>query len=42
MKNTLLATTALVSMAGAASAELTISGTGRIVLVTLNETKEKK
>jgi outer membrane protein OmpU len=34
MKNTLLATTALVSMAGAASAELTISGTGRIGLVT--------
>jgi outer membrane protein OmpU len=34
MKNTLLATTALVSMAGAASAELTISGTGRLGLVT--------
>jgi outer membrane protein OmpU len=34
MKNTLLATTALVSMAGAAAAELTISGTGRIGLVT--------
>ena len=30
MKNTLLATTALVAMTGAAAAELTISGTGRI------------
>jgi hypothetical protein len=30
MKNTLLATTALVAMTGAAAAEITISGTGRI------------
>jgi len=34
MKNTLLATTALVSIAGAAAAELTISATGRIGLMT--------
>ena len=34
MKYTLLATTALVGMAGAAAAELTISGTGRIGLMT--------
>ena len=30
MKNTLLATTALVAMTGAAAAEITVSGTGRI------------
>ena len=34
MKNTLLATTALASMAGAAAAELTISATGRMGLMT--------
>jgi outer membrane protein OmpU len=34
MKHTLLATTALVAMTGAAAAELTISGTGRIGLKT--------
>ena len=34
MKHTLLATTALVAMTGAAAAEITISGTARIGMVT--------
>ena len=41
MKNTLLATTALVAMTGAAAAELTISGTGRIGLMSTEGTAAK-
>lgn len=41
MKNTLLATTALVAMTGAAAAELTISGSGRIGLMSTEGTAAK-
>jgi outer membrane protein OmpU len=41
MKHTLLATTAFVAMTGAAAAELTISGSGRLGLVTTEGTAAK-